>query len=769
MCTLFSAGAAAVRNYNSAVKIVIHETNPEKQTLTKWAAILKANEVDYDVLATSYYPYWHGTLANLKSEFETVKTTYGKDVMVAETSYAYTLDDSDGHTNTVRVGNNDDSSQTNCTEPFTVQGQATSIRNLINTVSEAGGLGVFYWEPAWITVGDTTGLTGDTYDKQVAANKTTWETYGSGWASSFSSEYDPTDAGKWYGGSAVDNEAMFAADGTPLASLNVWNYVRTGAVNASVSVDAVGTTDELSTSIRIGEDFSLPKTITVSYNSGSVSENVEWNEADKNAVSITKTGTYEVKGSVSLSKGVTSGTYAGQTEIAVTFTLTVLPKNLIEDAKDAGFEKGENFTAEGSALKKIPSTENPYSGDYSMSWWSQTATSARVTYNKEISLEAGSYVFEAMSMGSTDEKVTLQVLDTEDNVLYEGDATALQGYNNWQIPKTTFTLEAATTVKLRVYVEILDGGWGSVDDLYLYELVEESSEEPKDPDPSPQTPAVDTVTSSGTTTETTTETTTKTTTNAAGKEVTTTTTVKTDADGNVTGSREVSVIADVAKNTTAKVTVNKTADGEVSSASASVTKTGTASGDNTKLTISAAVTAQITEAAGTDDVAISVKAVDASGATKYTVKVNAQDLTAGTKLYIYKLDTKTGAYTMVNSKTYTVSAAGNVSVSLDKKATYELVDAKTAKAIDKAILATVKTAKSSATVKAGKKTSLTLSSKLNKANVKSITYTTSKKSVATVSKSGKVTAKKAGTATVKAKVTLLNGKTKTVTMKVKVK
>jgi hypothetical protein len=499
-----------------------------------------------------------------------------------------------------------------------------------------------------------------------------------------------------------------------------------------------------------------------------VSENVEWNEADKNALSITKTGTYEVKGSVSLSKGVTSGTYAGQTEIAVTFTLTVLPKNLIKDAEDAGFEKGENFTAEGSALKKIPSTENPYSGDYSMSWWSQTATSARVTYNKEISLEAGSYVFEAMSMGSTDEKVTLQVLDTEDNVLYEGDATALQGYNNWQIPKTTFTLEETTTVKLRVYVEILDGGWGSVDDLYLYELVEESSEEPKKPDTSSQTTAVtqpttgvDTVTSSGTTTETTT--------NAAGKEVTTTTTVKTDADGNVTGSREVSVIADVAKNTTAKVTVNKTADGEVSSASASVTKTGTASGDNTKLTISAAVTAQITEAAGTDDVAISVKAVDASGATKYTVKVNAQDLTAGTKLYIYKLDTKTGAYTMVNSKTYTVSAAGNVSVSLDKKATYELVDAKTAKAIDKAILATVKTAKSSVTVKAGKKTSLTLSSKLNKANVKSITYTTSKKSVATVSKSGKVTAKKAGTATVKAKVTLLNGKTKTVTMKVKVK
>jgi mannan endo-1,4-beta-mannosidase len=58
---------------------------------------------------------------------------------------------------------------------------------------------------------------------------------------------------------------------------------------------------------------------------------------------------------------------------------------------------------------------------------------------------------------------------------------------------------------------------------------------------------------------------------------------------------------------------------------------------------------------------------------------------------------------------------------------------------------------------------------LNMENVSKITYTSSKKSVATVNKNGKITAKKAGTVQVKAKVTLKNGKTKTVTMKVKVK
>jgi len=201
MCTLFSAGAKAVREYNADVKVVIHVTNPEKGNVTKWAANLDTYAVDYDVLATSYYPYWHGTLANLESELKTVKDTYGKDVMVAETSYAYTLEDSDGHANTVRVGNNDSGNA----YPFTEQGQANSVRDVMATVNNAGGLGVFYWESAWITVGDICGLEGESLEAQIAANKVLWEKYGSGWASSYAGEYDAKDAGVWYGGSAVDN------------------------------------------------------------------------------------------------------------------------------------------------------------------------------------------------------------------------------------------------------------------------------------------------------------------------------------------------------------------------------------------------------------------------------------------------------------------------------------------------------------------------------------------------------------------------------------
>ena len=58
---------------------------------------------------------------------------------------------------------------------------------------------------------------------------------------------------------------------------------------------------------------------------------------------------------------------------------------------------------------------------------------------------------------------------------------------------------------------------------------------------------------------------------------------------------------------------------------------------------------------------------------------------------------------------------------------------------------------------------------MNMNNVKSITYSTADKKIATISKSGKVTAKAKGIVKVKATVTLKNGSKKTVTMKIKVK
>ncbi|MCI7129240.1 MAG: family 43 glycosylhydrolase [Lachnospiraceae bacterium] len=268
---------------------------------------------------------------------------------------------------------------------------------------------------------------------------------------------------------------------------------------------------------------------------------------------------------------------------------------------------------------------------------------------------------------------------------------------------------------------------------------------------------------------TTTETKTETTTNESGKEVETTVTTKKDADGKVTGSTEVSTIAGAAKNTTVTVTVEKDAKGNVAEAAAEVTRKGTETKEGTKGTISAAVVQQIKEAAGSENVAITTSVTGADGKEKYSVTVSADDLVAGAKLTVVVKDAKTGKAVLVDAKQVKVTAKGNVSVVLPEGKDYTLIDAKEAAKVTKEILKTVEPAKTSATLKAGKASTAKLSKKLDMDNVKKITYTSSKKSVATVNKNGKVVAKKAGTATITIQVTLNNGKTKTVKMKYKVK
>ncbi len=233
MAVIFNAGSSAVRQFDPNVLVALHFTNPERTDTVKWFADnLNTLNVDYDVFAVSYYPYWHGSLENLTSVLNYVSGTYNKFTMVAETSYAYTLDDFDGHGNTVNYRNNN--TGTDLLWSFTPQGQADEVRSVMNAVNNVGnakGIGVFYWEGAWITVGDISGLSGSAWTDRYNSNKALWESFGSGWASSYAAEYDPDDAGEWYGGSAVDNQAFFDSQGIALPSLKVFKNVLTGSLN----------------------------------------------------------------------------------------------------------------------------------------------------------------------------------------------------------------------------------------------------------------------------------------------------------------------------------------------------------------------------------------------------------------------------------------------------------------------------------------------------------------------------------------------------------
>lgn len=216
---LLKAGSKAVREisekYDQEMQIVIHYTRiTENVNLYKLVKNLNDKELDYDIIGLSYYPFWDGTLENMQTVVKRIREEYGKDVVIAETSYCYTSEDGDGNANSL-VGTTD------LVEgyPATVQGQTSMIRDVIAAANEVGALGVFYWEGVWLPVGEAT-----------ADNSPIWEKYGSGWASSYASDYDPEDAGLYYGGCAWDNQAFFDFDGYPLESLNLFKYLKYGTI-----------------------------------------------------------------------------------------------------------------------------------------------------------------------------------------------------------------------------------------------------------------------------------------------------------------------------------------------------------------------------------------------------------------------------------------------------------------------------------------------------------------------------------------------------------
>lgn len=217
IATLLKSGSKAVREvskeYKKDIQIAVHFTNPEKGKYSTYAKTLDNNDVDYDIFASSYYSFWHGTLENLTKVLKDVATKYDKKVMVAEISYAYTYADGDDNQNTIYEG-----AWGEFKYELSEQGQAEAVRDCVAALAAVGdaAIGVCYWEPAWIPVPGDTGMT----------RSEIWEKYGSGWASSYASGYDPEDAGKYYGGSAWDNQALFDNEGHPLSSIQMFLKIK---------------------------------------------------------------------------------------------------------------------------------------------------------------------------------------------------------------------------------------------------------------------------------------------------------------------------------------------------------------------------------------------------------------------------------------------------------------------------------------------------------------------------------------------------------------
>ena len=147
--SLINKGIKAVRDVasqtNNTIEVMLHIAQPENGLW--WFEQATANGVtDYDWIGLSYYPIWSEyTLDNVRTPLNTLIQTYNKRLMVVETAYPYTLQNLDPANNILGQ-----SALING-YPATQLGQFNYLKKLKEEIENAGGEGLIYWEPAWVS------------------------------------------------------------------------------------------------------------------------------------------------------------------------------------------------------------------------------------------------------------------------------------------------------------------------------------------------------------------------------------------------------------------------------------------------------------------------------------------------------------------------------------------------------------------------------------------------------------------------------------------
>ena len=146
---LLNAGISAVRKaaqeLGREIGIVLHIAQPEN--VEAWVdQAAEAGLLDFDIIGVSYYSQWSTVPLNrLQSAVERIVRKYGKPVAIVETAYAWTLDGNDNARNILWKDSLEEDYRP------TTQGQRKYLIDQMDAVLAAGGLGIVYWEPAWIS------------------------------------------------------------------------------------------------------------------------------------------------------------------------------------------------------------------------------------------------------------------------------------------------------------------------------------------------------------------------------------------------------------------------------------------------------------------------------------------------------------------------------------------------------------------------------------------------------------------------------------------
>ena len=157
---LLGAGTQAVRAFAPNCKIMLHCAGYD--VADHFFTTLQS--IDYDIMAISYYPVWHGkNIADLRAALTSLSASKNKPVVIAETAYPFTFGYND-FTNNI-IGDN---SQVIPIYPARREGQQNYLMQLKNTVKEIPkGAGFCYWGAEWIAMYGPASTSGSSWENQA--------------------------------------------------------------------------------------------------------------------------------------------------------------------------------------------------------------------------------------------------------------------------------------------------------------------------------------------------------------------------------------------------------------------------------------------------------------------------------------------------------------------------------------------------------------------------------------------------------------------------
>lgn len=417
LAKFLNSGIKAVRDTTPAGQetlIMIHvQTGGSVGATQNFFETIEANGVtDYDLVGLSYYPYWQGTFADMKANIDNIYEQFGKQTVLAETAYPFTNDNADSKSNMVS-----EADMKGVGFEASEENQRRVLELIMNAVAECeGGLGIFYWEPAWLAV------------EGAGVSK------GSG--------------NEW------ENQTLFDFEGKALDAVRAFAF-EPGSLDNDVALyvypfDSVEIDENASGEELIGE---LPKTARVLYQDGSIREvEVTWDISSMKTITDTHVA---FKGTV--------------LDFTVSLGADLIAKNSLNNLD---FEEG----ATGWVLEdekragqiRNDSSSYPHSGEWSFQYWNADAFTMNLYQQVEIA-RTDQYHLQVWSqgVGDTDLLMTLYIADADGNLIASTEFRN-QGWNEWQHPIVSAQLNEGDIVRIGVLVDAGSDDWGTMDEFTFY-------------------------------------------------------------------------------------------------------------------------------------------------------------------------------------------------------------------------------------------------------------------------------------------------------------